>query len=292
MGEPVRAHGELVELGARDLPLLGDHLGAQALRDEVVLLHQRGRPRRADLLDELKAGAHRDAAEVLDARSDDDVVDARRDQRGAEVHGLLGRAALAVDRRRGGLDRQPGLQPRVARDVPGLLADLLHAAGDDVLDLGRIDSGALDDLGEAGSQQLVGVRVPVVALLGMAAPDRRPDGFDDDDLAAVLCAHAKRLRYAPDWRVNSGEERRGREAGNRGKRCDRERAGGLRDADARAICCGRARTPRRRGRRRRSRRPASASARASTRPTSPSRPISRTSRARRSSSRRSPRTRR
>ena len=59
------------------------------------------------------------------------------DQRGAEVHGLLRRAALAVDGRRGGLDRQPGLQPRVARDVPGLLADLLDAAGDDVLDLGR-----------------------------------------------------------------------------------------------------------------------------------------------------------
>jgi hypothetical protein len=24
----------------------------------------------------------------------------------------------------------------------------------------------------------------------VAAPDRRADGFDDDDLAALLCAHA------------------------------------------------------------------------------------------------------
>ena len=41
-----------------------------------------------------------------------------------------------------------------------------------------------------GPEQLVGVRVLVVALLGVAAPDRRPDGLDDDDLAALLCAHA------------------------------------------------------------------------------------------------------
>ena len=37
--EAVRAHGELVELGAGDLPLVGDHLGAEALADDVVLVH-------------------------------------------------------------------------------------------------------------------------------------------------------------------------------------------------------------------------------------------------------------
>ena len=58
----------------------------------------------------------------------------------AEVDGLLGRAALAVDRRRRRLDRQALLQPGVAGDVEGLLAELLHAAGDDVLDLGRVDA--------------------------------------------------------------------------------------------------------------------------------------------------------
>ena len=41
-GELVGAQRELVELGARDLPLVGDHLGAQALADDVVLLHQLG----------------------------------------------------------------------------------------------------------------------------------------------------------------------------------------------------------------------------------------------------------
>ncbi len=45
------------------------------------------------------------------------VVDAGADQRGAEVDGGLGRSALAVERRRGGLDREALLQPGVAGDV-------------------------------------------------------------------------------------------------------------------------------------------------------------------------------
>ena len=124
-----------------------------------------------------------------------------------------------------------------------------------------------------GSPPLVGVRVPVVALLGMAAPDRRPDGFDDDDLAAVLCAHAKRLRYAPDWRVNSGRrpawerswESREAVQSQAGWRPVRRRR--------RATCCGPARTPWRPRADEAIARAATASARATTRPTSPSRPI-------------------
>ena len=41
----VRAQADLVELRARDLPLVGDHLGGDPLRHEVVLLHHLGRPR-------------------------------------------------------------------------------------------------------------------------------------------------------------------------------------------------------------------------------------------------------
>ena len=55
-----------------------------------------------------------------------DVVDAGRDQRRGEVDRLLGGAALAVDRRRRGLDRQAGLEPGVAADVDALLAELLR----------------------------------------------------------------------------------------------------------------------------------------------------------------------
>ena len=51
---------------------------------------------------------------MLDAGADGDVVDAGGDQRGGEVDGLVGGAALPVDRRRRGLDRQAGLEPGVA----------------------------------------------------------------------------------------------------------------------------------------------------------------------------------
>src|SRR4029450_5404731 len=75
-GELVRAQRELVELGARDLPLVGDHLGAQALPDDVVLLHELGGEGAAELLLGLHARGERQVAHVLDARPDDDVVDA------------------------------------------------------------------------------------------------------------------------------------------------------------------------------------------------------------------------
>ena len=126
---------------------------------------------------------------MLDARADRGVVYAGGDQRGGEVHGLLRRSALAVDGRGRRLDRQAGLEPRVAADVEHLLAVLLHAAGDDVLDLLGGDAGALDDRLVGLAEQLVRVRVLVVALLGMAASDRRAGGLDDHDLAAVSVLH-------------------------------------------------------------------------------------------------------
>ena len=49
---------------------------------------------------------------------------------------------------------RPGLQPGVAADVEGLLADLLDAAGDHVLDVARRDAGALDHRLERLAQQI------------------------------------------------------------------------------------------------------------------------------------------
>ena len=115
----------------------------------------------------------------------DDVVDAGGDERRGEVHRLLGGAALAVDGGGGRLDRQPGLEPGVAADVDALLAELLHAAGDDVLDLGGVDPGAVDQLGVGLREQRGGVDVLVVALLLVPAADRGADRLDDDDLAAL-----------------------------------------------------------------------------------------------------------
>jgi hypothetical protein len=128
-------------------------------------------------------------AHVLDAAADHHVMHAGGHQRGAEVHGLLGGAALAIDGGGGGLDREAGLEPGVAADVEGLLAVLLHAAGDHVLDLLGGDPGAVDQLREGLGQQRVRVRVLVVALLGVPAPDRRPHGLDNHYLASRSVLH-------------------------------------------------------------------------------------------------------
>ena len=77
---------------------------------------------------------------------------ARLDERADEVVGLLARAALRVDRRAGdACSCLPRAEPGVARDVVRLLARLRDAAADDLLDLGRIDAGALDDRAPAPS---------------------------------------------------------------------------------------------------------------------------------------------
>src|SRR5690606_4732096 len=123
-----------------------------------------------------------------DAAGDDDVVDAGGDQGGAVVDGLLGRAALAVDGCGRGLHRQAGLEPGVAADVERLLAELLHAAGDDVTGLRRVDTAALEELAVGPRQQVRGVQVAVVALLRVAAADRRPHRLDDYHLAAAETA--------------------------------------------------------------------------------------------------------
>ena len=53
---------------------------------------------------------------------------------GGEVHGLLGRAALAVDGRAGHVLGQAGGEPAGAGDVAGLGADRVDVAEDDVVD--------------------------------------------------------------------------------------------------------------------------------------------------------------
>ena len=151
------------------------------------------------LLHHLVAVGEGDVAHVLDAAADRDVVDAGGDQRRGEVDRLLGGAALAVDRRRRGLDRQAGLEPGVAADVDALLAELLGAAGDHVAGLGGVDAGALEELAVGLGEQVRGVDVLVVALLRVPAPDRRADRLDDDDLAAAELAVSVALTSQPPF---------------------------------------------------------------------------------------------
>jgi hypothetical protein len=186
--ELVRAQGELVELVARNLVLLGDQLGAETLADDVVLGHQLGREREPVLLLDLHRRGKRQLAHVLDPAADDDVVDAAGDLRGGEVDGLLGGTALKIDRCRGGLDRETLLQPGIAANVQTLGPELSDAARDHILDLSGIDVRALDDRAVGRAEKLVGMGFLVVALLDVAAPDRRPGGFNNDDLATIAIA--------------------------------------------------------------------------------------------------------
>ena len=91
-----------------------------------------------------RVGGQRDPAHDLDAAGDDQVVVARGHPGRAEVDGLLGRAALAVDRRGGHALGQPGGDPAVAGDVGALLAHLAHASADDVVDALGVDAGPLE----------------------------------------------------------------------------------------------------------------------------------------------------
>ena len=69
--------------------------------------------------------------------------------------------------------------------LSALFAELLGAAGDHVAGLGGVDAGALEELAVDLGEQVGGVQVLVVALLEVAASDRRPGRLDDDDLAAA-----------------------------------------------------------------------------------------------------------
>ena len=78
------------------------------------------------------------------------------------------------------------LQPGAARDARRLLGDLVHAAGDDVVDLARVDAAALHDRLIGAAEEVGGVDLSQHALLGMAASDGGADRFDDAGLTAEL----------------------------------------------------------------------------------------------------------
>ena len=151
---PVRLQRVLVERLAGEPPLLGDHLGRDALRHDGPAL--------ADLLvDRAPAGlaevrAHRNARHVLDAGGDDEIEVAGLHGRGAVERRLQRRAALPVDRRRAHRLRPARDENRAAPDVQRLLADLRHAAHLHVLDLSGIDVHAADQAVQHLRRQLVG----------------------------------------------------------------------------------------------------------------------------------------
>ena len=189
LGPGVGADSELVEVDLGDLPLVGDHLGRDALVDQVVLLEQLGRVGVPVLTHHLGGIAEGEVTHVLDTATDHHVMDAGSDHRRGVVDRLLGRTALAVDRGGRSLDREAGLEPGVAPDVDALLTELLDTAGHDVLDLGRVDARPLDDVPVGVGQESRRMGVLVVPLLLVAAANRGANRLHDYDFTTAKLAH-------------------------------------------------------------------------------------------------------
>ena len=134
---------EPVAVVAGDAPLVGDAFGALELRRQLVVLActtsaSGGRsrpapPRRA-------APAHIDSTPQTSATSTTPAFTSV----GREVRRLLRRAALRSRRCGRDREREARAEPRGARDVERLLADLAHAAADDLTDERGIDARPFD----------------------------------------------------------------------------------------------------------------------------------------------------
>ena len=160
-------------------PLVGDALGSLELRRHLVAAEVGlgDRHAEAELLG--RVDADRDPAHHLDAAGDRGIDDAGAHERGRQAGGLLAGPALGVDRGgRRGLG-EPGAEPRGATDVERLLADLADAPGDDLADLGRIDTRAGHDLTLHLGQQVGGVHGGEPTT---TAADGRAHGFHDHDV--------------------------------------------------------------------------------------------------------------
>ena len=126
-----------VHLLAAHVPSAGDLLGALSLMDEVEPAVDGRAVGLAGAV--LGGGPDRNPAHGLDSAGDHDVHGPRRDCLGAEMDGLLGRAALSVDGGAWHGVREPGGQGCVAADVHGLLPHRHGAPEDDVFDHRRVE---------------------------------------------------------------------------------------------------------------------------------------------------------
>jgi hypothetical protein len=98
---------------------------------------------------------------------------------GRRVDRLEARAAQPVDRESGDLDRQARQQERHPGHVPVILAGLVGAAEDDVLDDRGVDLRPLDDRPDDERRQVVR---PDARQHATIPPERRPDRIDDPGL--------------------------------------------------------------------------------------------------------------
>ena len=192
-GALVRAKRERVLLLAADSALLGDVLARLAHRVRVVHLGQarvgeapaEGRVVHlagAAVVSGFRLGHDvRRARHRLDAAGDERVAVADHDRVGGRVDRLEPGAAQSVDRLAGDLDRQPREQRAHARDVAVVLAGLIGRAENHVVDIVRVDIGALDRGLDRDCGEIIGTHA---CQRTAVAADRCPD-----------CAHDPRFAH-------------------------------------------------------------------------------------------------
>ena len=113
---------------------------------------------------------------MLDAAGDDALVLPGHHAHGGEVGRLLARAAHAVEGGPAHIQGEARDEGGVAGDVQPLLVHLIHAAHDDVLDLGRVDLGPLDEgLEGVGEQVIRPDRGELAVALAHGGADRPHD---------------------------------------------------------------------------------------------------------------------
>src|SRR3989454_567591 len=166
----VGPEGELVHLPPRDLVLVRDEVGRDALLNDLVFLEQL-RAQRSGV------GAQSDTGHHLDAARDDDVVLTRHDLHRGEVERLESRGAHPVHAGPRDRLRESRDQRREAGDVQALFVDLGDAAQHDILDDLRLDPGSVRERPKDERGQLV--RSPVFQRAG-TLPNRRAYGVRMD----------------------------------------------------------------------------------------------------------------
>ena len=138
----LREEAVAIQVVTGEAPLVGHHLGADALRHEstcvaVALLHCLGECE-SDFFQSLRR-SHRHHAHHLDPSCDDHVVGPGNHSLSCEMGRLLGRSTLAVDGRGRYRFRPPGAQHGVSAHVQSLSSDLHHASHDHVVDMGGVE---------------------------------------------------------------------------------------------------------------------------------------------------------
>ena len=174
-GPRVGLDRELLHLLAREVPLVTIISAPMNWIDLTAAVAGRPARRASERVVEAErlAGGRRRGdrhhAHVLHTAGDDEVHRSAHHGLGGEVHGLLGRAALTVDRRAGNVLRQARREPARAGDAASLRPDRIDVAEHDVVDRARVDARAIDE-------GLDAVRAEVGGMDGGEAPPRRPTG--------------------------------------------------------------------------------------------------------------------